>query len=146
MPWRDIVDQRTLQSNWTRGTTSHTQPKSVVSDTNFLLWLSLCRKSKMLLDSFQKYWWSKISAIWLDKRHIWLHPIKRNSLRCYLHFWSYLHVKKSKILMDSFQRYWWSKNPTIWLVDSILGNNLRTTFSPDMRLSQNHKNIVVYHL
>ena len=33
----DIDDQRTLQSDWTRGTTVHTHPKSVVSDaTSFL--------------------------------------------------------------------------------------------------------------
>ena len=32
----DIDDQRTLQSDWTRGTTSHTKTKVVVSDASFL--------------------------------------------------------------------------------------------------------------
>ena len=30
------------------------------------------------------YWWSKSSAVWLDKRYTWPHPSKSDSLRCYL--------------------------------------------------------------
>ena len=32
---RDTDDQRTLESDWTRGTTGHTLPKLVVSDATF---------------------------------------------------------------------------------------------------------------
>lgn len=38
---RDIVDQRILQSDWTRGTTGHVQQNVVVSDAVFPWWLSL---------------------------------------------------------------------------------------------------------
>ena len=33
----------------------------------FSWWLPPCKNSKLLADSFKKYWWSKNSAIWLDK-------------------------------------------------------------------------------
>ena len=39
IPFRDIVDKRTLQYDWTRGTTGHTQLKVVVSDPIPLWWL-----------------------------------------------------------------------------------------------------------
>ena len=35
VPFRDIVDQRILQSDWTRSTTGHIKPKVVVSDAVF---------------------------------------------------------------------------------------------------------------
>ena len=35
VPSRDINDQRIRQFDWTRGTTSHTQPKVVVTDSTF---------------------------------------------------------------------------------------------------------------
>ena len=49
----DIDDQRTLQSDWTRGTTNHTKTKVVVSDASFLWWLSPCKKFKSLVDFFK---------------------------------------------------------------------------------------------
>ena len=52
-------------NHWTRGATSHIQPKVAVLDVPFLWWLSPCKKSKRFTDSFQKYWWSKNTAIWL---------------------------------------------------------------------------------
>ena len=51
---RDIDDQKFLGD-----LTGHTQQKVVVSDATFLWWLSLCKKSKISTDSFQRYWWSK---------------------------------------------------------------------------------------
>ena len=71
---QDIVDQRILQSDWTRGTTGYTQPNSSVSHHALPQSLILCKKTKT-------YWWSKNPAIWLDERHIWPHPIKKGSLK-----------------------------------------------------------------
>ena len=68
IPYGDIDDQRILQSDWVRGITVHTQTKLVVSDATSLCWLSACKKSKRLADSFQRYWWSNNPTIWLDKR------------------------------------------------------------------------------
>ena len=61
---KDIDDQRILQSDWTRGTIGHTQPKEVVLHAPDL-------HAKNLRD-----WWitsrdtddQKKSSIWLDKR------------------------------------------------------------------------------
>ena len=64
----DIDDQRILQYGWTRGTTGITLPKEALSDATFTWLLSPCKKSKRLLDSFQRYWCSKNPAFWLDKR------------------------------------------------------------------------------
>ena len=36
IPSKDTDDQRTLESDWPRNTTSNTQLKEVVSDTDFL--------------------------------------------------------------------------------------------------------------
>ena len=62
---RDIDDQKILQSDWIRGTTGHTRSKVVVLDNTFLQGSLLCKISKRLIDSFQKNWWSKNTAIWL---------------------------------------------------------------------------------
>ena len=35
IPSRDIDDQRLMQSNWTKSTTGHTQPKVLLLDANF---------------------------------------------------------------------------------------------------------------
>ena len=35
IPSRDVDDQKSLRSDWVRGTTGHTQPKEVVSDAIF---------------------------------------------------------------------------------------------------------------
>ena len=37
IPFRNIDDQTILQSDWTRGTSGHTQPKVVVSEATFLI-------------------------------------------------------------------------------------------------------------
>ena len=62
---RNIDDHRILQFDWMWSITSHTQPKVVVSVPISLLWLSPCENSKVLIDTSQKYWWSKHTAVWL---------------------------------------------------------------------------------
>ena len=47
IPSGDIDDQVLLQSDWTRGTTGHTQPKIVVSDATFLWWSLSPRKKNV---------------------------------------------------------------------------------------------------
>ena len=42
--FKEIVDQRTLQSNLTITLTDHTQPKVVVSNAIFPWWLTACIK------------------------------------------------------------------------------------------------------
>ena len=69
IPSRGADDEKILQSNWVRDTTSHTKLYLVVSDATFLWWLSLCNSSLVSIDSFQSYWWSKTTSIWLDRRH-----------------------------------------------------------------------------
>ena len=64
---RDIDDQ---QSDWIRDLTGCTQPKLVVWDATSLWWLSPFNKPKRLIDSFQRYWWSKDNAIWLAENTV----------------------------------------------------------------------------
>ena len=82
-------------------------------------------KTNISLGYFQRHWWSKTLATWLDERHNYWHPTKSDSFRCYLH-WSLSPFKNSKRSIDSFQKYWWSKNVAIWLVESVLGIKWRT--------------------
>ena len=65
IPSKNIDDERILQSDWMRGTTGHIRPKVVISNLSFCLWLSPCKKSKVSIEYFQRYWWSKNTAIWL---------------------------------------------------------------------------------
>ena len=44
--FRDIDEQRILQSDWTRGTTDQTQANVAVSDAN-PWWLTPCKKTKI---------------------------------------------------------------------------------------------------
>ena len=62
-----IDDQRILHSDGIKDTTGHTQPKMVVFDATFFWWLSLFKKSKRLLDSVQRNWWLKNTALLLAK-------------------------------------------------------------------------------
>ena len=82
--------------------------KKVVSDAAFPWFLSLCLKSKVSTDCFQRFWWWKNPTFWLDKRHIWPHETTSGSPICYLPF--AIISKKSKVVIDSFPKYWWSKN------------------------------------
>ena len=47
---RDIDDQRMMKYDWTGSTTGHNQPKMVVSDATYLLWLSPRKKFKRLIE------------------------------------------------------------------------------------------------
>ena len=55
-----------MKSDSIRSTTGNTQPKKVVSDGTFPWWFSPCKKSKRLLDSFQRYWWSNNTGTLAD--------------------------------------------------------------------------------
>ena len=55
-----------MKSDSIRSTTGKTQPKKVVSDGTFPWWFSPCKKSKRLLDSFQRYWWSNNTGTLAD--------------------------------------------------------------------------------
>ena len=70
------------------------QPSHPSKRDTFPWWSSSCKKSNRLVDSLQRYWWSKNPAIWLKMTN---------------------SMQKIRISTDSFQRYWWSKNPTILL-------------------------------
>ena len=63
--WRNNDGQRILQSDWSRSTSGHTQPKLVVSGDTFLWWLAPSKISKRSLYSFQRYWWLNNNTIWL---------------------------------------------------------------------------------
>ena len=81
---RDFNDQRILQSDWTRALSGHTHSRVIVSDLTLSFWLSPCKNSKALVDSFQRYWWSKNRAFYLGKRYNKPHRNRNASLRCYL--------------------------------------------------------------
>ena len=91
-----------------------TKSGSLICYLPLMISLSLCKKSKISLASFDRCWWSKSTAIWLDKRHNWPHPTKSGSLWCYLSS-MIISMQKSSRSVDSFQRYWRLKNPAIWL-------------------------------
>lgn len=50
----------------------HAQLKVLVSEISPPWLLSLMKKSKKLIHSFQRYWWTNIVAIWLSKSIFWL--------------------------------------------------------------------------
>ena len=98
------------------------QPTKVIaSDTNFLWWPSTCKISKTSIDSFQRYWWYKNPAIWLDERLSLIGHTQPNEVVPGATFpWWLPPGRKSKRSIYCFQRYWWSKNPEIWLVQEFL--------------------------
>ena len=127
-PFRDIDDQSFMQLDWIRDTPGNTQPQVVAFDATL-------KKTKISVDSFQRYRWSKNPAIWLDETCNWPNPTKKvvpNSIFPWC-------KKKSRILINSSLIYWYLKNTASWLVLRILGHNCRTRFTPDMMLPQNHK-------
>ena len=83
---RDIDDQRILESDWTSGKPSGTQPRMVVLDVTFPWWLSPRKKLKISIGFFLWYCWSKNPAVWLDKKYHWPHPTKGGNLWNYLPF------------------------------------------------------------
>ena len=95
-----------MQPDWTRGTTE-TQISSLIwylslmtnstqglhKKWSFPLRISsLFVQCKVIFNFFQRYWWSMIPAVWLDKRYNWPNPTKSGSLRCSL-FWWYFQAK-----------------------------------------------------
>ena len=73
IPSRDII-----KKSWARTTTGQSHPPKVVfSDAAFPWSITSCKKAKTSLDSFQRYWWSNNSAIWLAKKHDWQTQPKR---------------------------------------------------------------------
>ena len=104
---RDIVDKRTMQPDWMTGTPDHTQPKVALIDSTFSWRLTSCKKSKILIGSFQWHTGLKDPAIWLDTKHNWSHPTKRVSLRCYFPFMTNAMHRKLKYQLSIIQRYCW---------------------------------------
>ena len=74
--FRNIDDQRILQSDWSRGRIGCTPNKKMLTSAYDYLH---AKRSKILIDFFETYCWSKNSAIWLAKRHNWPHLIKIGS-------------------------------------------------------------------
>ena len=57
------------------------------------LWLYRCKKFKVLIDSFQRYWWSKNTAIWLVES-----VLGRNWKTRFLQNMQFLQIIKNTIL------------------------------------------------
>ena len=108
----DIVDQRILQSDWTRNSTGYKQPKVIVPGAIIPWWLTPWKIPS--IDYFQRNWWSKNLAIWLDRSLTGHNQPKVIVLDATFPWWL-SPCKKSKITFDSIQKYWWLKNPAIWL-------------------------------
>ena len=82
-PFRDINDQRILESDWSQCIPGHTQSRAVVLDATFPWWLSPCKKWNTPIASFKFYCWSKNPSIWM-RDIIGQKQLKSNSLKCYL--------------------------------------------------------------
>ena len=95
-----------------RGIIDHTQPKVVVSYTAFPWWLTLCKKTKISLDFFQRYWRSKNPAIWLNERYNWQNQSKEVVPDATLVWWLYL---------SEISKRWW----TFFLSQSSLHRHMK---------------------
>ena len=116
-PSREI-DQRIPQFNWTRDRSSHNQTKAVVSNTIFPWWLSLCKKSKILIETFQRIWQSKNPAIWLVESilaHNWaiffwgMQLSQKHKGHCYAPFLGYKTTQRMKFLAKAkkiLEHFW----------------------------------------
>ena len=99
----DLIDQRILQSDWTRGKPGHTQLKLVVSDSAFLWWLFPCKNL-----------WYRLTFSWdTDHQRVLQSDWTRGTTgRTQLEVivsdpifpWWISPCKKSNISIDSFQR------------------------------------------
>ena len=86
--------------NWLDKMHNWPYPTKSCSLTCYLsLMIVSMQKSKILVDSFEKYWWSKNPAIWLAKKYSSPHQIKSNSLSTFA--WCLSPCKKSKRLPRS---------------------------------------------
>ena len=95
---RVIDDQWILWSNWTTGTTGHSQPKVLASDDTFIWWLTPCKRKLRYPLSLSRD---------INNRRIlqfdwtsWPHPTKTSSLISYL-FLMIIFMQKIKG-MDRF--------------------------------------------
>ena len=89
--------QRILQSDYTKGTSGHPQPKQAVSHPALPWWSSPYKKCKRWIDSFQRYWWSKNTAIRLAESilgHNWrtrffsgMGFLQNHEGHCHTQFW-----------------------------------------------------------
>ena len=75
----DIDDQRILQSDWTRGRNGHVHWKMLPSLDGYFHE----KKDRVLIDSFQRDWWSKNIGIWLVARILGLNWRIRSSERTF---------------------------------------------------------------
>ena len=80
---------------------------------NFSFITSFMQKTKISLDSIQRYWWSKNTEIWFDKRHNLSYPSKSGSLRWFLPLMTNTWQKLRYNLILS--RYPWQKKSAISL-------------------------------
>ena len=73
----DIDNQTILQTDWTRAklvTSNQNWWSNVLHSLDLYTWKNLY--AKISLAFFDRYWWSKNSAIWLNERHKWPRPTK----------------------------------------------------------------------
>ena len=66
--WNSLWIRPCLQFNLTSGTTGHPLPQLVALDATVPWWITPCIKTKIPIDSFQEYCWSKNPAIRLDEK------------------------------------------------------------------------------
>ena len=100
-------------------TTDRTQPKVIVSEAAFPWSITPCKKTKIAIDSFQRYWWSNTPAIWLDKRRNWSYPTNRGSSRCHIHLMAISMQKNlwgcrisSRMIKESYNLIGWEARLT----------------------------------
>ena len=70
-------------------------------------------------------------------RHVWTHPTKSSSLRCYLYLVN-ISMQKIKDVEAFPSRVWWSKNLK-WLDERILVYNLWSRILPDIWFAKGKK-------
>ena len=86
---------------WMRGTSGHIQRK-VALEVTFRWWLFSCLKIIGTNWFFLLFCWSKNPALWLDKKHTWLHPTNCGSLRwCPSLMTNVIHKKPRHQFIDS---------------------------------------------
>ena len=88
----------------------HIQSKVIVSDTR---WISPCKKSKMTMHSFQRYWWSKKHATWLNESILAYNLWSRVSLDFWICSW------KQRLVRSFILRYFQGKVMTKFYENSI---------------------------
>ena len=75
----------------------HVGSKLLASDNTFPWWLLPCRNFKILIDSFEIFWWLKNSAFWLSKNILAFSLWKRIFPNTY-----FLHGATAPFILPSF--------------------------------------------